>query len=82
MHLVFEDQTFSFELIRTIGYAPYRGADLGECLVTASRVRPGDFESWHEQWSKTARRVHALADDALQQGKRVSAREAYLRASN
>ena len=82
MHLVFEDQTFSFELIRTIGYAPYGGADIGECLVTASRIRQGDFESWHEQWSKTARRVHALADDALQQGKRVSAREAYLRASN
>jgi pimeloyl-ACP methyl ester carboxylesterase len=82
MRLVFEDQTFSFELLRTVSYAPYGGADLGECLVTASHIRQGDFESWHEQWSKTARRVHALADDALQQGQRVSAREAYLRASN
>jgi acetyl esterase/lipase len=82
MRLVFEDQTFSFELLRTLGYAPYGGADIGECLVTASHIREGDFESWHEQWSKTARRVHALADSALQQGKRVSAREAYLRASN
>jgi len=82
MHLVFEDQTFSFELLRTIGYAPYGGADIGECLVTASRIRQGDFESWYEHWNKTARRVHALAEDALQQGKRVSAREAYLRASN
>ena len=82
MRIVFEDQTFSFELLRTIGYAPYGGADIGECLVTASQIREGDFESWYEQWSKTARRVHALADSALQQGKRVSAREAYLRASN
>jgi len=82
MHLVFEDQTFSFELLRTVGYAPYGGADIGECLVTASQIRERDFESWHEQWSKTARRVHALADSALQQGQRVSAREAYLRASN
>jgi len=82
MHLVFEDQTFSFELLRTVSYAPYGGADIGECLVTASHIRQGDFESWHEQWSKTARRVHALADSALQHGQRVSAREAYLRASN
>ncbi len=82
MRLVFEDQTFSFELLRTISYAPYGGADIGECLVTASQIREGDFESWYEQWSKTARRVHALADSALQHGKRVSAREAYLRASN
>ena len=82
MHLVFEDQTFSFELLRTIGYAPYGGADIGECLVTASQIRKRDFESWYEHWSATARRVHALADDALRQGERVSAREAYLRASN
>ena len=82
MRLVFEDQTFSFEFLRTLGYAPYGGADIGECLVTTSHIREGDFESWHEQWSKTARRVHALADDALHHGKRVSAREAYLRASN
>jgi alpha-beta hydrolase superfamily lysophospholipase len=82
MHLVFKDQTFSFELLRTVSYAPYGGADLGECLVTASRIREGDFESWYEEWCKTARRVHALADDALHHGQRVSAREAYLRASN
>jgi alpha-beta hydrolase superfamily lysophospholipase len=82
MHLVFEDQTFSFELLRTISYAPYSGADIGECLSAASHIREGDFESWYEHWSKTARRVHALADSALQQRKRVSAREAYLRASN
>jgi hypothetical protein len=82
MHLVFKDRTFSFELLRTIGYAPYGRADLGECFATASQIREGDFESWYEHWSKKAGRVHALAVSALQQRKRVSAREAYLRASN
>jgi pimeloyl-ACP methyl ester carboxylesterase len=82
MHLVFEDQTFSFEFLRTVGYAPYGGADIGECLATASQIREGDFESWYGHWSNRARRVHTLADDALKLGKRVSAREAYLRASN
>lgn len=82
MQLVFKDETFSFELLRTIGYAPYGGADIGECLKTAYRIKEGDFESWYEEWIKTARRVHALADEALSDQQRVSAREAYLRASN
>jgi pimeloyl-ACP methyl ester carboxylesterase len=82
MRLVFKDHTLSFELLRTLSYAAYGGADIGECLVTAYRIREGDFASWHEEWTKTARRAHALADDALQCGQRVSAREAYLRASN
>jgi pimeloyl-ACP methyl ester carboxylesterase len=82
MRLVFDDRTFSFELLRTVSYVPYGGADLGECLATAARIRHGDFESWYAQWSATAQRVHALADTALQQGQRISAREAYLRASN
>jgi pimeloyl-ACP methyl ester carboxylesterase len=82
MHLVFKDETFSFELLRTLAYAPYGGADIGECLTTAGRIRPGDFESWHAEWSKTAARVHALAVEAEARGHAVSAREAYLRASN
>ncbi|MDJ0719650.1 MAG: alpha/beta fold hydrolase [Prochloraceae cyanobacterium] len=82
MQLVFKNQTFSFELLRTLGYAPYCGADIGECLKTAYGIKSGDFESWYEEWIKTARRVHALADDALAHRQRVSAREAYLRASN
>jgi hypothetical protein len=79
MRLVFEDQTFSFELLRTIGDAPYGGADIGECLVTASHIREGDFESWHEQWSKTARRVHALADSAHYTLKQVMQRNTGIR---
>ena len=82
MQLVFKDQAFSFELLRALGYAPYGGADISECLKTVYRIKEGDFESWYEEWNKIARRVHALADDALAHGQRVSAREAYLRASN
>ena len=82
MHLVFEDRTFSFELLRTLSYAPYGGADIGECLTTAHRIKPRDFDSWCAEWSKTACRVHGLADEARARGHRVGAREAYLRASN
>ena len=82
MKLIFKDQTFSYELLRTVGYAGYGGADIGECLKTAYRIKEGNFESWYAEWVKTASRAHALAEEAYAKGQRVSAREAYLRASN
>ncbi|AIE61506.1 hypothetical protein [Bacillus methanolicus] len=45
MKLIFEDHTFSFELLRALSYAPYGGADIGECLSTAYRIEEGNFES-------------------------------------
>ncbi|MCR8635491.1 alpha/beta hydrolase family protein [Paenibacillus radicis (ex Xue et al. 2023)] len=82
MNLVFKDQTFSFELLRTLSYTPYGGADIGECLSTAYRIEEGSFESWYTEWYKTAERIHALAQDSMEQGNRISAREFYMRASN
>ena len=46
--------------------------------VTAARIQAGDFESWHAEWIKPARRAHTWADEAFGRGQRVSAREAYL----
>lgn len=82
MQLIFKDETFSFELIRALGYAPYGGADLGECLTTAARIREGDMESWYVEWNRTADRIAAIGDGCAAAGRTVSAREAYLRASN
>jgi pimeloyl-ACP methyl ester carboxylesterase len=80
--VVFQDPTFSSQLLRTIGATYYKGADIGECLSTAYRIKEGDFESWYTEWLKTAKRVHKYADDCLAANHKVSAREAYLRASN
>src|SRR3954453_525371 len=82
MKLVFRDQTFSFELLRAIGYTVYNGADIGECLATAARIKEGDFESWHTQWSRTAHRVQRIAENSFVRGHTLSAGNAYLRASN
>jgi pimeloyl-ACP methyl ester carboxylesterase len=82
MKIVFQDPTFSLQLLRTIGETYYKGADIGECLSTAYRIKEGDFESWYTEWLKTARRVRKYADDCLAANHKVSAREAYLRASN
>src|SRR6266513_4987406 len=82
MELVFQDPTFSLQLLRAISETYYKGADIGECLSTAYRIKEGDFESWYQEWLKTAKRVHNFPDESLAAGHEISAREAYLRASN
>ncbi len=82
MKIVFQDPTFSLQLLRVIGETYYKGADIGECLSTAYRIKEKDFESWHQEWLKTAERVNKYADESLAAGYTVSAREAYLRACN
>jgi pimeloyl-ACP methyl ester carboxylesterase len=82
MKTVFQDPAFSFQLLRTLGSTYYGGADIGECLSTAYRIKEGDFESWHSEWLATAERVSKYGDNSLSSGHKVSAREAYLRAFN
>jgi pimeloyl-ACP methyl ester carboxylesterase len=82
MNLVFTDQQFSYQLLRVLSNAAWGGSDIGECLSTASRIKEGDFESWCVEWNRTAERLHAWADECLRVGQRVSAGQAYLRASH
>jgi dipeptidyl aminopeptidase/acylaminoacyl peptidase len=82
MKFLFEDQAFSFETLRTTGFAEYSGAQLGEVVAAASRITDGDEDSWLAEWSALGRHAHEIATDADAAGHRVSAREAYLRASN
>jgi len=80
--LPFADESYAFEWVRTVGSAYFGGADLIECLETAGRIAEGDGESWYREWLETAERVHGLAEESRASGHAVSAREAYLRASN
>jgi pimeloyl-ACP methyl ester carboxylesterase len=80
MKFLFENDSFSFEALRTAGYAAYGGADLGEVLVTARGIPDGDEAAWHQQWKALAQRLHAAGTSALQAGHRISARDALLRA--
>ena len=81
MKFLFENESFSFETLRTAGYAAYGGADLGEVLVTARGIPDGDEALWHQRWKALAERLHAVGTAALAAGHRVSARHALLRAS-
>ncbi|MFD9701714.1 alpha/beta hydrolase family protein [Lentzea sp. NPDC059081] len=81
--LFFPDDTqFWFETLRAFGHSAYGGSDFGEVAVTSERITAGDYDSWHDEWLATADRVAALGRDALARGHRVSARDAFLRASN
>lgn len=82
MKIIFQDPAFSFQLLRTICSTYYGGADIGECLSTAYRIKEGDFESWYIEWLATAERVNKYGDNSLSAGHKVSAREAYFRAFN
>jgi pimeloyl-ACP methyl ester carboxylesterase len=82
MKFLYDDESFSFEALRAAGYAAYSGADLGEVLVTCRQIPEGDEEAWSARWAATAARIERIGRDALAAGRRVSAREALLRASN
>jgi pimeloyl-ACP methyl ester carboxylesterase len=82
MKMHFQDPTFSFEFLRMLSAVIGGGSDINECFLTASRITEGDVESWHREWNRTAERIHGIAEHCLARGHRVSACEAYLRASN
>jgi pimeloyl-ACP methyl ester carboxylesterase len=82
MKFLFDDDSFSFEALRAVGFANYGGAEIGEVLVTARAIPEGDEVAWHREWKNTAQRVEELGRTSLASGHRVSAREALLRASN
>lgn len=58
------------------------GAEIGECLSAARKIKENDGQSWVNAWSVLATSLHRTADKALAAGHKISAREAYLRASN
>ena len=82
MKIIFDDPTFSFEMLRTLSYAVEKGADIGECLKTGYRIKEGDEESWYREWLKIAEFTEKIAEKSLNGGHKVSAREAYLRTCN
>jgi len=78
----FRHQQMDFETLCALGGCYYGGADAGEVLSTAKKIRDGEFESWFREYFALAERVRAVAEGCAQAGNPVSAREAYLRASS
>jgi len=77
-----DDHQFWFETLRCFGAIDYGGAQFGEVVMTSSRIKSGDYDSWHDEWKMTADTVAREAEVSLQAGHRVSARDGMLRAAN
>jgi hypothetical protein len=72
--LYFDDQNFDGQLQRVVGKADAGMANVGECLVIASGITPGDRDSWYRAWSQFGLRLVEQADSAMAAGHSVSAR--------
>ena len=67
---------------RWLGKSTYGGSSIGECFEVASHVdKEESFPSYYNAWRNTAQRIEDLAKECLKKGHKVSAREAFLRAS-
>lgn len=82
MNILFKDDQFDFQVLRLLGETAYCAADIGEVVTTCRRIKDGDYNSWCDEWTKTAERLHRTGNDAFSEGHFISARKAYLRASN
>jgi pimeloyl-ACP methyl ester carboxylesterase len=80
--MLFRDELFEAQWLRTASHAGAGGAEIGECLAAARAIRGRSVASWYTAWRKLAEHVLAEAEDSKAAGHRVSARGAYLRASN
>jgi len=77
-----KDALLDAQTLRTMGSAPYGGADIGECLTAAARVRGTDLTSWYDAWFSTATAALDLAERELAAGRTETARLAFWRASS
>ncbi|GHS88389.1 dipeptidyl aminopeptidase [Actinomycetota bacterium] len=77
-----DDPQFWYETQRALGHSAYGGAEVGEVLATAARITAGDYDSWHDEWTATADRVAAEAEEAARRGHHTTAASGLLRASN
>lgn len=79
---VIKDELLDAQLMRAMSYAPYGGADVGECFAIGERINKADLDLWFSAWNEAAQKIRAAADESAKAGNRASARDGYLRASN
>lgn len=84
---IFQDESLVFEFIRVMSKSVEHGADIGESLATAYRIKQSEgdqqalLQAWYEEWRKLGERIEKIGNECLEKGHSVSARDAYFRAS-
>jgi pimeloyl-ACP methyl ester carboxylesterase len=72
----------SYQFRRALGETQEGGGAVSECFQAASRMVPGDKESWHVEWMRVADRNHKRGDEAEAAGHIRTAMNCWLRACN
>jgi len=72
----------SFQFARTLGGAQEGASLISECFAAASKMTPGDTESWHREWQALAKTSERRANDAFAQRRLRTASSNWLRAAN
>lgn len=72
----------SYQFRRALGETQEGGGAVSECFRAASRMIPGDKESWYEEWRSVADRNQKRGDEALEAGHVRTAMNCWLRAAN
>jgi len=70
----------SYQFRRALGETQEGGGAISECFQAASRMVPGDAESWHREWLRVAERNDRRGDQAEAAGHVITARNCWVRA--
>ena len=79
--ILYRNPDFDGQLSRTLSAAQFHSSDLGEALATARGVKRLTGASWHQAWANAATNAEYIAKSSIASGDAISARNAYLRAS-
>ena len=81
MKIYFDNPEFDGQFLRALDYVPL-GAQIGEAWTIAAQIRPGNTTDWYDAWFSYADKLYELALKSRTGGHRISACNAFLRASN
>jgi hypothetical protein len=81
---IFSDQTLTFQTLFALGNISAGSGDYGEITTVIKRVRDRgeSYVAFYEEFVAEAQSVTKYADYAAQRGRRITARNAYLRAAS
>ncbi|MFM9139843.1 MAG: alpha/beta hydrolase family protein [Solirubrobacterales bacterium] len=81
---LFSDQTITFQTLFALGNISAASGEYGEIVTVVKRVqdRGESYLAFYEEFLAEARAVNRYADNAARRGRRITARNAYLRAAS
>lgn len=77
-----EHPWMSYQFRRQLGETQEGGGAISECFLAASRMTPGDRESWHREWLRVADHNRRRGDEAEAAGHIFTATNCWIRAVN